>query len=100
MSQVDFIHFFPVLVWVIILFILWYGFVVVLIIPKYYKVMRSRVEIEKLFFNNIKQDEYLLKLLKIYFYSWIKEIVKLFSLNMIVVFSKNNIEGNNEKKIM
>jgi F-type H+/Na+-transporting ATPase subunit alpha len=98
MSQVDFIHFFPVLIWVIIFFILWYGFVVVLIIPKYYKVMRSRVEIEKLLYANIKQDEYLLKLLKIFFNNWIKEIVKLFSLNMIINFSKNNIEGNNEKK--
>jgi hypothetical protein len=28
----------------------------------------------------------------------IKEIVKLFSLNLMINFSKNNIEGNNEKK--
>jgi len=32
------------LIWVIIFFIFWYGFVVVLIIPKYYKVLRSCVE--------------------------------------------------------
>jgi F-type H+/Na+-transporting ATPase subunit alpha len=98
MSQVDFIHFFPVLIWVIILFILWYGFVVVLIIPKYYKVMRSRVEIEKLLYSTVKQDEYLLKLIKIYFFNWIKEITKLFNLNMVISFTKNNLEGKNEKK--
>jgi len=44
MSQVDIVHFFPVLFWVIILFLIWYIIIVAVIIPKYYKVMRSRVE--------------------------------------------------------
>jgi len=43
--------------------------IVVLIVPKYYKVMRSRVEIEKFLFKNIKEDEYLIKLIKYYFFN-------------------------------
>jgi len=93
MSQVDSIHFFPVLFWVIVLFLVWYSFVVSLIVPKYYKVLRSRVEMEKLFYSLVKQDDYLLRVLKVFFYNWVKQLVFLFNVNMIVNFGKVNVEG-------
>jgi len=98
MSQVDSIHFFPVLFWVIILFLVWYSFVVVLIVPKYYKVFRSRVELEKFLFVRIKGDEYLMKVMKLFFNNWMKEVVFLFNLHMTINFIKNNIENRNEVK--
>jgi len=93
MSQVDSIHFFPVLFWVVVLFLVWYSFVVSLIVPKYYKVLRSRVEMEKLFYSLVKQDDYLLRVLKVFFYNWVKQLVFLFNVNMIVNFGKVNVEG-------
>jgi hypothetical protein len=38
-----------------------------MIVPKYYKVFRTRVEFEKLLYGSIKNDEYLIKILKLFF---------------------------------
>lgn len=98
MSQVDRVHFFPVVSWVIVLFIFWYGIIIVNIFPKYYKVVRCRVLFENFLWKMIKEDEYLIILIKNYFYSWVNEMIKVFTLNLIVKFSKVNIEGRLEKK--
>ena len=51
MSQMDRVHFFPVIIWVVFLLIVWYMILVVFIIPNYYKVMRSRSGMLKNFVN-------------------------------------------------
>jgi F-type H+-transporting ATPase subunit alpha len=96
MSQVDRVHFFPIIFWVIIIFICWYGIVVVSIMPKYYRVLRSRVLLETSLFKSIKSDEYTMMLVKMFFLMWMNEIIKIWKLNMIVRFAKNNIEEDIE----
>jgi phage host-nuclease inhibitor protein Gam len=98
MSQVDRVHFFPVIWWVVVLFVIWYGMIVVNILPKYYKVMRSRVLFEVYLFKTIKEDEYVMHLIKKFFHGWFNEVIKLFSVGMIMKYSKNSIEGRIEKK--
>jgi len=50
MSQLERGHFFPIIIWVIILFIIWYMIVIVNIIPKYYKVVGLKIFIEDLLY--------------------------------------------------
>jgi hypothetical protein len=42
MSQIDYIHFLPSLVWVIILFLGYYFFIVTVFVPEIYKIHRVR----------------------------------------------------------
>ena len=102
MSQVDRVHFLPTLVWVIILFLVWYGLVIVWIVPMYYRSLRSRVMFEKTLWNEILNSIYLLKVLIHYFEVYFNIIIKGFKLFMIVNSFKNlpliSIKNKNQKK--
>jgi F-type H+-transporting ATPase subunit alpha len=96
MSQVDRMHFMPVLVWVIIGFILWYLIILSIIIPVYYSTFRGRYLYEKKLWTKIKEDEYLLKLIDVFFSTWMFNIVKSFKIFLIVISYKNTIILNNK----
>lgn len=89
MSQVDRVHFFPTLVWVVVLFLIWYGFIVCLIFPMYYRSLRSRFLLEQSLWVEILNSVYLLYIIKRFFEIFTNIIVKFFNLVNIVKFFKN-----------
>lgn len=92
MSQLDIVHFFSIISWVMVLFLIWYGFILGIILPKYYKVMRSRSLYKNFLYKEIKKSEYKLSLIKVYYMNWMLEIIKIFSLKLIIKYAKINIE--------
>jgi len=97
MSQVDRVHFLPTLVWVAVLFLTWYGLVMVWIIPMYYKSLRSRVMFEKSLWKEILESVYLLNVLIRFFEIFFNIIIKGFNLLNIVRSFKNLPLINNNK---
>lgn len=89
MSQVDRVHFFPTLVWVVVLFLIWYGFIVCLIFPMYYRSLRSRFLLEQSLWVEILNSVYLLYIIKRFFEIFTNIIVKFFNLVNIIKFFKN-----------
>lgn len=90
MSQVDRVHFLPLLVWVVGLFLIWYGFIICWVLPIYYRSLRSRVLLEKSLWSEILNSVYLLSVLKRFFEIFANIIVKFFNLLNIVKFFKNS----------
>jgi F-type H+/Na+-transporting ATPase subunit alpha len=89
MSQVDRVHFLPTLIWIVIFFLMWYGFVIIWILPMYYKTLRSRVMYEKMLWNEIINSIYLFSVLVRYFEIFFNIIIKGFKLLNIVKSFKN-----------
>jgi len=89
MSQVDRIHFLPTLVWVVGLFLIWYGFIVCWVFPMYYRSLRSRVLLEQSLWTEILNSVYLLYVIKRFFENFTNIIIKFFNLLSIVRFFKN-----------
>lgn len=89
MSQVDRVHFLPVLVWVVGLFLIWYGFIVCWVMPIYYRSLRSRVFLEQSLWLDILSSAYLLNISKKFFEIFSNVVVKNFSLINFVKFFKN-----------
>lgn len=88
MSQVDRVHFLPVLVWVVGLFLIWYGFIICWIVPVYYRSLRSRVLLEQNLWSEILSSVYLLYVLRRFFEIFNNIVVKIFKLLNIVKFFK------------
>jgi len=89
MSQVDRIHFLPTLVWVVGLFLVWYGFILCYVVPRYYRSLRSRVLLEQSLWKEVLDTIYLLSVMKRFFEVFTNIIVKFFNLLSIVKFFKN-----------
>jgi len=70
-----------------IFFLMWYGFVIIWILPMYYKTLRSRVMYEKMLLNKNKVIN------QKYFYSDDDEKQKI-----ILIKTKEKIEINKEEK--
>jgi len=89
MSQVDRLHFFSSLIWVIILYVIWYVFISGVMFPSYYKVMRGRV----LYENEQKQAlialEYNIKIFRGFFSIWMNMILKRYNIFILYIFFKN-----------
>jgi len=58
MSQVDKVHFFPSLIWVISLFIVWYILMISWVFPTYYRVFRTRLLFELKLFNVLSFNDF------------------------------------------
>ena len=97
MSQVDIFHFFPALIWIIIMFVLWYAFIIVKIIPKYYKILRGRYIYEKNLWDNIKEDEYVIKVVENFIYMNIWKVKEIKTIAILTCYKNiillNDIEG-------
>ena len=63
----------------------------------YNNVFRGRYLYEKNIWTKIKEDEYLLKLIDVFFSTWMFNIVKYFKIFLIVINYKNTIILNNKK---
>jgi hypothetical protein len=50
------LYYFPIISWVIVLFIIWYIIVISGIVKKYYKVMRSRVMYDRYLYYEINNS--------------------------------------------
>ena len=90
MSQVDRIHFLPTLVWVVGLFIFWYGIVLCWVFPMYYRSLRSRVLLEQSLWTEILSSVYLLYVIKRFFEIFTNVIVRFFNLLNVIKFFKNS----------
>jgi len=84
MSQIDKIHFFPTLFWVMCGYIVWYLFIMLFFVPKYYKSLRSRFFLEYTLFCKINDILISMELKKRFFFTWSNVILRLFRL-------KNNL---------
>ena len=82
MSQVDRLHYFSSLIWVIFFFIIWYCFIAGFCFPLYYKNLRGRYLLEKFIWSNINYDSYLLKLIVNFF-----DLFSIKSLKQFLVFN-------------
>lgn len=89
MSQVDRVHFLPVLVWVVGLFLIWYSFVIEFMFPMYYRSLRSRALLEKSLWKKVLESAYILNVLKRFFETYMNIVVKFFNLLNMVKFFKN-----------
>jgi len=103
MSQLDKLHFFPTVVWVIISFIVWYGLMVGWVFPAYYKTLRTRVLFEFKLCKVFRINDYLVNILKKYYNIFINKVLNFFLVKLIVYnykilpinyYIKNNIEIN------
>jgi len=89
MSQVDRIHFLPTLVWVVSLFLVWYGFILCWVVPIYYRSLRSRVLLEQSLWKEILNTMYVLNIVKRFYEIFVNIIVKIFNLLQLIKFFKN-----------
>jgi len=89
MSQIDNLHFLPTLIWIIILFICWYLIIISLVLPTYYKTIRSRYLFENNLWKKMKEKELILNLLDKFYSIWMSNIVKNFRLLNIIWNFKN-----------
>ena len=91
MSQVDKMHFLPTFIWIVIIFILWYCIIIGKIIPMYYNTLRGRYIYEKNLWNKVKENEYVIRVIEIFYSVWMFEIVQEFKTIAVLTYYKNII---------
>ena len=84
MSQIDKIHFLPTLIWVVIGYVAWYGYILMFVVPKYYKVMRVRYYLEIKVWERINEIIMSIEQKRIFFLIWQKSILKKISIRVSV----------------
>jgi len=92
MSQIDKVHFFPTLVWVLFGYLFWYVFVLVFFVPKYYKVLRSRYYLEVFLIERVNNMLIVLELKNRYFFVWKKLFLNNFFLRIYLKIFVKKLE--------
>ena len=70
---------------------LWYSIIIGKIIPLYYNTLRGRYIYERNLWNKVKENEYIIKIIEVFYSIWIFEIIQEFKTIAVLIYYKNII---------